>query len=118
MEPSMSRTPAYADPFQGFTWNLEPHICRLCGGRILSCVEEPAVARCADCSACGDTGVAAICACGAMDADAPLQIRCTFNAHPTPENPAEFVAIEAAPDRDVRRGGVPAQPRGDVLDAV
>lgn len=82
-------------------WTLEPHLCRSCGGRLLS---RPSI-RSNDyrCARCGTEAEAsspeAICFCGirvgSIGRDAG--VRCTRNPHPTHNVPDEIIAVALPP---------------------
>lgn len=78
------------------TWEIEPHVCRQCGGRVLSRdVEDETEYRCSNCGATArGRRVSVLCACGikargVVDAG----IRCRLNDAPTPELPGQVVAV-------------------------
>ena len=77
------------------TWEIEPHVCRSCGGRILSReVEDHTEYRCSNCGATA-TGhkPAVLCCCGLKArGTVDVGVRCRRNEAPTPEVPAEIVA--------------------------
>jgi hypothetical protein len=89
-------------------WRLEPHVCRHCFGRLVSCATAGFDTRLYQCSNCGQgaTGRSpdVLCSCGteirrADPAGAPLLLglRCQPNPAPSPDFPSLFVAADAAP---------------------
>jgi len=80
-------------------WNIEPHCCAWCGGRVLSDVADVGHVRCADCGAEDGNGVKSICWCGAGSqlGDAPLTIHCGPNPDKSGSNMAEIVALQGPP---------------------
>ena len=85
-------------------WTLEPHVCRECFGRLVSCPGTGGrLYRCTNCDAEAVGATAAVlCACGttvrrhgpgAGHADAGL--RCRANPSQSPEFPSAFVAVYA-----------------------
>jgi hypothetical protein len=105
-QPGAGHTPARARGTEGDSgWQLEPHCCRVCFGRIAS--RKVPDGREFECTNCGARGVgnkaSVICACGikirkykgdgrtaAVMVDAG--IRCHSNKRVSPEFPALFVA--------------------------
>lgn len=92
---TLARAPG-CTPVEGFVWDVEPHVCAECFGRILSRKGEDhgRVFRCAD---CGATGEAAgrkppICACNIRIGTKNAGVRCVPNPNPRPELPAEIIA--------------------------
>jgi hypothetical protein len=90
------RTPVGKGRAMSEHFELLPHVCRHCAGRLLRRVDAagPAI-RCAD---CGHTvpGIdpTAVCFCGALPANFRTRIRCAPNDAKSPESPSEVVAIE------------------------
>ena len=80
-------------------WQLEPHCCRVCFGRILSRpVGDSAhrIYRCADCGVEKEaTRANVLCACGVQLNARNAGIRCQPNERRTPEFPFEICAIQA-----------------------
>lgn len=84
---------------------LEPHVCRLCFGRLVSTPGEDGHRRyqCTNCGAAADGETPAVlCACGLTfrrhgraDQAQDAGLRCQLNPSPTPEFPSLYVAAEA-----------------------
>lgn len=79
------------------TWEIEPHVCRQCGGRILSReVEDATEYRCSNCGATA-TGhrASVLCACGIkLRGTVDAGLRCRVNDKPTPELPGQVVVVQ------------------------
>jgi hypothetical protein len=81
---------------------LEPHICRVCFGRLVSMAlpgEASRIFRCTNCGAVAKgIGAKALCVCGIVTGDKgefrDAGIRCVVNPKQTPENPSEILAKE------------------------
>lgn len=80
-------------------WRIEPHVCRACGGRLLSreAGKDGDEYRCSNCGAAA-TGRRpwVLCGCGirirgAIDAG----LRCKPNPRPSPESPGEIVVMHS-----------------------
>ena len=86
-------------------WRLEPHVCRVCFGRVAS--QAAGDARRYQCTNCGieelGSKASVLCACGlrirrhrvdgrSSDSMADAGIRCHENKRKSPEFPALFVA--------------------------
>ena len=100
--PAPSRAPAPE------AYRLEPHVCRVCHTRLVSCAD--AAGRRFECPNCGAgaTGrdASVLCCCG-MKIRRPLKngasgqqlvdagVRCQLNPAPTPEMPSLYVAGHA-----------------------
>jgi hypothetical protein len=82
----------------GATWELVPHCCRRCLGRVLARTTDDGhrIARCSDCglAAIGEPDV--VCWCGITLGATRVRLRCERNPTPTEEFPAEIVVVEAA----------------------
>lgn len=80
-------------------WELTPHVCRSCFGRVLRREESEDVGYVHLCANCGATGLDSsprvICACGIrLKTGGNAGIRCQANANPSPEFPSLFVAVQ------------------------
>lgn len=77
-------------------WRLEPHVCRVCFGRILSRSSDEdgkRVYRCACCGASATAGTArALCSCGVKLNARSAGVRCEPNQNKSAEWPFEIVA--------------------------
>lgn len=75
------------------SWNLSPHICRRCLGRIL---EREGEYRCSGCGLSCGREPWDICGCG-LRAKTPIAkrsgFRCVPNPTPSPASPAEIVIL-------------------------
>ena len=94
MTPTLSNTDG-----SEFQWRMEPHVCRICYGRLLSRgnIEGKRVLRCSN---CGTEVVAArvsgLCCCGiTLRGGRNAGVRCITNPRRSPEMPSEIV-VQAA----------------------
>lgn len=75
-------------------WEIEPHLSRCCGARVLSSTTEEAAAY--RCSSCSKDGIlASICYCGmtAGSSKRDAGLRCRPNPTRSKINPAEIVVV-------------------------
>lgn len=94
---------------QDLTWALTAHVCRACMGRVLmrESVDGRRVYRCSNCGAEREgANEAAVCCCGIRFGRGRRDagIRCVPNPAPTPECPAEIVAVQAVFDAGLATG--------------
>ena len=82
-------------------WRLEPHVCLVCMGRIVSRLpkrergsEERRVYRCTNCGATGRGQARTLCMCGTRYGGRDAGIRCTPNPSRSTECPSEITAKE------------------------
>lgn len=82
------------------SWDIEPHVCRVCGGRVLSQDTDSEDTR-YRCSNCGQEALGrrpwVMCGCGirirgAVDAG----LRCRANPDVSVEVPAEIVVMQSS----------------------
>lgn len=77
-------------------WRLEPHVCRVCFGRIVSRAADQDGKRLYRCACCGvsEPGASArvLCSCGVKLNARSAGIRCEPNKNKTAEFPFEIVA--------------------------
>jgi hypothetical protein len=80
----------------GAGWQLAPHACRFCFGRVLQRTAGGVVVqvRCAECGAGAMGSVDQICACGAGCGDIGYVLKCVRNPQVTKENPHEVLIRE------------------------
>lgn len=81
-------------------WQLTPHICRICFGRVLhAIVDYKHFYRCSNCGAEREgKSEAVICMCGMkLGTKTDAGIRCVSNKDRRPELPNEIVAEQAQP---------------------
>jgi hypothetical protein len=76
-------------------WEILDHVCRHCAGRCLRRVDADGVEiiRCSDCGAEVHGEYRELCFCGALPEGFKTALKCSMNS-PTPECPAEVVAVE------------------------
>ncbi len=75
-------------------WELAPHCCRTCLGRILVCDD---LFRCSGCGARSEWTPNAICVCGVTPRADGTVFRCTSNPNRTAAIPSEIVVGWFAP---------------------
>lgn len=77
-------------------WQLAPHCCKFCFGRVLTRSAGGVVieTRCAECGEHAQGPVDEICACGADCGDIGYVLKCVRNPHVTKENPHEVLIRE------------------------
>lgn len=80
-------------------WLIEPHVCRCCGGRVVSQErdDEATLYRCTNCGAeAAGRKPSAICGCGIkLRGTVDAGLRCRPNPSRTPESPGEIVVVQA-----------------------
>jgi hypothetical protein len=89
-------------------WQLAPHCCKRCFGRILtrSITGVVVEARCAECGEHVQGPVDEICACGAECGDIGWVLRCVRNPSVTNENPHEILIREVPREAQERERAV------------
>jgi ribosomal protein L37AE/L43A len=77
-------------------WQLAPHCCKFCFGRVLSRSVSGVVieVRCAECGEHAQGPAEEICACGADCGDIGFVLKCVRNPNVTKENPHEVLIRE------------------------
>lgn len=85
-------------PGDGYVWKITAHCCRACFGRVLvrETFDRRKVYRCSNCGieVEGRTEMA-ICCCGIrLKTGVDAGIRCVTHDNPTPELPAQVVAVQ------------------------
>jgi DNA-directed RNA polymerase subunit RPC12/RpoP len=79
-------------------WCLEPHVCLVCLGRVLSrSTDAGREYRCSNCGALGSAvgqKPGSVCACRMRVGSRDAGIRCTPNLNPRLEMPGEIIAKE------------------------
>jgi hypothetical protein len=89
-------------------WQLAPHCCKKCFGRVLTRSIGGVVveARCAECGEHVQGPVDELCACGAECGDIGWVLRCVRNPNVTPENPHEILIREVLREQAERERAV------------
>ena len=89
-------------------WQLAPHACRHCFGRVLSRSVSGVVieVRCAECGEHSQGPADEICACGADCGDIGFVLKCVRNTNVTKENPHEVLIREVPRPVDERERAV------------
>jgi hypothetical protein len=88
-------------------WQLAPHCCKSCFGRVLSRSVSGVVieVRCAECGEHAQGPVDEICACGADCGDVGYVLKCVRNPNVTKENPHEVLIREVIREAQERERG-------------
>lgn len=85
-------------------WELTPHICRVCFGRVLKHVafDHRKTYKCSNCETeVIGSSANCLCCCGiSLRTQRDAGIRCVINNERTPENPSIIVAEQVAPPKN------------------